>query len=116
MPKRKPKPQSFPILILIAGGFLLLSSVIWLFMQSQPTSTAVAPNTSAGQTSPDVQRVSITEARTALEAGTAVFVDVRIAEAYAAQRIAGAVNIPEAEARSRLTELNPNQWIITYCT
>ncbi len=42
--------------------------------------------------------------------------DVCSAEAYQASHIARAINIPLAELKSQLGELNKAKWIITYCT
>jgi rhodanese-related sulfurtransferase len=68
------------------------------------------------ETYPEIQRVSIDEAKAALDSGSALFVDVRSAEAYQASHISGAVNIPSEELEARLGELDKAQWIITYCT
>ena len=64
----------------------------------------------------ELQRVSLADAETALDSGTAVFVDVRGADVYAMSHIPGALSIPLAEIEMRLNELDPAQWIITYCT
>jgi rhodanese-related sulfurtransferase len=56
------------------------------------------------------------DAKKALDAKSAVFVDVRSPESYSAGHITGAINIPLAELESRAGELNPADWIITYCT
>jgi len=42
-------------------------------------------------------------------------VDVRTPQQYAAGHIAGAVNIPEAEASGRLAELPKDKHIVLYC-
>ena len=77
----------------------------------------MAPATShEEETYPEISRVSLDDAKTALDGGTAIIVDVRSAEAYQASHIAGAVNIPFAEFETRLGELDKTQWIITYCT
>lgn len=62
---------------------------------------------------PDTCRVPLDEAKTALDSGSAILVDVRSAEAYRDSHIAGAINIPLAELESRLGELDKAQWIIT---
>ena len=116
MPKRNPKKQQFPLLILVLGGILLLVSAIWFFLQITAEPVPAAPPARDEESLPDIARVSIADARAALDSGSAILVDVRIADAYNAQRIPGALNIPEAEVASRLNELDPNQWIITYCT
>lgn len=65
---------------------------------------------------PEVPRVSLEEAKAALDAGSAILVDVRQPEAYAAEHIAGAINIPNWETEARMGELDKQKWIITYCT
>jgi len=60
--------------------------------------------------------VKLDEAKAAWDASTAVFVDVRSAEAYALSHIRGALSLPLNEIEQRLNELNPATWIITYCT
>lgn len=66
----------------------------------------------------EVPRVTVDEARAALERGEAVMVDVRSAEAFAVSHVAGAVNIQLGELETNRTGLNldKEQWIITYCT
>ena len=112
MPKRKQK-SSTPILLAIGGGFLLIVAAILLATQNAPA----APTPAAvfeEDTYPEISRVSLDKAKAALDSGSAIFVDVRSAEAYQVSHIAGAINIPLAELEARLGELDPNQWIITY--
>ena len=68
-------------------------------------------------TDADVPRVSIEEARAALESGAAVLVDVRAPEAFASRHIAGAISIPLGQIEMDLASvaLEKEQWIITYC-
>ena len=70
------------------------------------------------QTEDEVPRVSVEDAKLALDSGEAVIVDVRSSEAYAEVHIAGAVLIPLGEFEGNIANvpLNKNQWIITYCT
>jgi len=78
----------------------------------------LAPSGNAPQEAqqPDVPRVSLEEAKAALDAGSAVFVDVRSHQAFAAGHIPGALHIPLADIEARLGELDKAEWIITYCT
>jgi 3-mercaptopyruvate sulfurtransferase SseA len=71
------------------------------------------PLTEAG-----VPRVTVEEAKAALDSGVAIIVDVRSAEAYAAGHVVGAINIPLAGFENNIDNLslNKGQWIITYCT
>ena len=70
------------------------------------------------QTEDAVPRISVEDAKAALDSGEAIIVDVRSADSYAQGHIAGAINIPLANIESHPAgvELNKNQWIITYCT
>ncbi len=70
------------------------------------------------QTEDAVPRVTVEEAKSALEDGKAIIVDVRSAESYAAGHMAGAISIPldEFENNIQNLSLNKDQWIITYCT
>jgi len=114
MPKRK-QNSSIPIFLAIGGGVLLIVAAILLATQNAPaTPTPAAPFEE--ETYPEIPRVSLEDAKAALDAGSAIFVDVRSAEAYQGGHIAGAINIPLAELEARLGELDQAQWIITYCT
>ena len=118
--KQTPSKQSLPLPLLLAigGGILLIITAILVLNNNAPktqTPTAI-PNVQAQTSSSDVNRVSVADAKAALDAGTALFVDVRGADVYAIGHVAGAVSIPLAEVESRLSELDSGKWIITYCT
>ena len=70
------------------------------------------------QTEAQVPRVTVEEAKAALDNGTAVIVDVRILESFVAQHIQGALSIPLTgiEADPAGVKLDKDKWIITYCT
>lgn len=89
------------------------------YPNSHPNTGAVSVPTVANptpSTADAVTRVSLTDAKAAFDAKTAVFLDVRDAQSYALAHVPGALNIPLNELEARLGELNPNAWIITYCT
>lgn len=116
---RKQKTQNYPVLFLVAGGILLLLAAVVLIAQNGASRAVPTLPVSGGQeeeTYPEIARVSLAEAKAALDAGSAVFIDVRDAEPYAANHISGALNIPLGELETRRNELDSNQWIITYCT
>ena len=111
---RQKKNNFVPLVTLVGGGLLLIVAAFMLANQ-----TPAAPTQEAAfveEVYPEIQRVSIDEAKAALDSGSAVFVDVRSAEAYQASHISGAINIPSEELEARLGELDKAQWIITYCT
>lgn len=108
------------ILSLILIGLVAISACST--SQTQPTAIVEPIFTRSSGSLPgseaEVPRVSLEEARAALDSGAAVIVDVRSAEAYEASHVAGAVSIPLAEVEANPTglALDPEQWIITYCT
>jgi 3-mercaptopyruvate sulfurtransferase SseA len=70
------------------------------------------------QSDAEVPRITIEEARAALESGEAVMVDVRTLGRFEASHIAGAISVPLGAIERDLTDLplDQDQWIITYCT
>ena len=65
-----------------------------------------------------VHRVTVEEAKAALDSGAAVIVDVRSQAAYDTSHIAGALFIPLGAFETDIAniDLPKDQWIITYCT
>lgn len=111
MPRNKQK-SSAPIILILLGAFLLITAVVLGFQNIFNTPT----DDSHEETYPEIPRVALTDAKAALDAGSAVFVDVRSAQAYQESHVAGSINIPLAEMEGRISELDPARWIITYCT
>ena len=76
------------------------------------------PQGNIPQSEAAVQRVTVEEARAALDSGAAVIVDVRSQEAYDTSHIAGSLFIPLGEFETDISniDLPKDQWIITYCT
>jgi len=104
--KSKNKGFSFApaIIILVIGIGLIAAAVV---LQNSGSSDSPAA---------DIPRVSINDAKQAYDSGQAVIVDVRSESAYQELHAAGAISIPYEDLQSRMTELNPDQWIIPYCT
>ncbi len=79
--------------------------------------TATLPSahgdTNAG---PPIERIAIADARALYDQGTAVFVDVRTGDEYAAGHIADATSITSSDLEARLKSLPSDGTIITYCT
>lgn len=111
--------SSAPFLLAIAGlVFLVLAASLFLFQSPQSLAGTKTPDPqhSVEETFPEIPRVYLAESKTALDSGSAIFIDVRDASAFAESHIPGALSIPLAELEERLGELDPSQWIITYCT
>lgn len=81
--------------------------------QTPTRGLAVLPLTEA-----DVPRITVEDAKAAVDGSEAIIVDVRSAESFAAGHIAGAISIPLAEFETNISNiaLEKDQWIITYCT
>jgi 3-mercaptopyruvate sulfurtransferase SseA len=106
------------VAILLAGVALILSSLSTSAPQAQPATPTQqpAPTNAADIPEPDIVRVRPGAAKAAYDLKQAIFLDVRDKDSYANSHIPGAISIPLAELESRATELNPTDWIITYCT
>ena len=81
--------------------------------QNAPPADFILPLTEA-----EVPRVTVEEAKAALDNGTAIIVDVRSGQAYDLSHIPGALTIPlgEFETNPKKISLPKDGWIITYCT
>jgi hypothetical protein len=124
--------KKFLILLLAVGAFTLVMAAAWFFTYKNaslptpvpPTQTGTAratppPPVSGGlhvSAYPEIARVPLVQAKAALDARSAVFIDVRSTASYAGSHIPGALSFPLTDIESLLGELDPNQWIITYCT
>ena len=116
---KKRKSKKFPVILFVAGGVFLIFAAVLLAVQNNNPPIAQSSPVASGhdeETYPEVKRVTLDDAKAALDAKTAVFVDVRGVDAYAMSHVAGSLSIPLADLETRLGELDPNQWIITYCT
>ena len=69
-------------------------------------------------TEAQVPRISVSDAKAAVDSGQATLVDVRSVESYAAGHAAGAISIPLGNVEVNIDKLTleKSQWIITYCT
>jgi hypothetical protein len=119
------KILSIPLVILGLLGVSLACNA--LLPQAEPTqtpfATAIVEPTSGiqsglPQTEADVPRVSVQDAKAAVDNGAAVMMDVRSKEAYAVNHIKGALSIPLANIEQNPMDAfkDKKQWIITYCT
>ena len=64
----------------------------------------------------DANRITVADAKKEYDAGTAVFVDVRAAEAYKMQHIKGALHIPLESLDANLSKLPKGKKLIIYCS
>lgn len=103
--------------LLAAGAIgLIIAGVLILRNPTPPTAPSPVAVEDTEETFPDIPRASLTEAKAAFDARTAIFLDVRDASSYAVGHIPGALSIPLATLNERANEFRPTDWIITYCT
>lgn len=117
MARNKQNTRKSPVLLIALGVVLLLVATVVFALQSgaKPTPAAVVPTPDETAIAA-IERVPLEEAKAAFDQGSAVFIDVRGTGGYQVGHVPGAVLIPLNEMESRLGELDPNDWIITYCT
>jgi hypothetical protein len=88
---------------------------------ARPTATwvpLITPSPTPGEKVPsqrDVPRISLAEAKAKVDAGEAVFVDVRTTPTYELKHIAGALSMPAGEVSQHYAELPAHKLIIFYC-
>jgi hypothetical protein len=115
MKKYRQRKNIFPLLMIGFGAFIIIAAAGWYAVQlfQQPAAEPLA-TTAAEENYPEITRVDVKDARAAYETGSAVFVDVRTAEAFEQSHIAGALSIPLSELPQQLGQLSKSDWIITY--
>ncbi len=110
-PIRKSTQNNLLPLFLILAGVVLGLAVIIVYLINLPGSQA-----NNNPSNEQFGRVSLAEAKQAYDQSQAVFLDVRPADSFREGHIPGSVNIPLEELEIRVNELDPNEWIIPYCT
>jgi hypothetical protein len=109
--KKKQSSSILPILMIGLGAVLFVAFLVWAAINSERNVSSAAQGPY-----PNIARVTLADAKAALDQKTAVFLDVRDAGSFDAGHIPGALNIPIADVQQRAGELSPSDWIITYCT
>ncbi len=94
------------VLVLSIGGFILAENL----RQARVADPGEVNSQDA------IPRVTVAEAYQAVSNGEAVLLDTRSESQFIAQHASGAINIPVNEVETRLGELDPDTWYITYCT
>jgi 3-mercaptopyruvate sulfurtransferase SseA len=106
-----------PIILIVFGGLLVLGTATWyIYTNASRPDLALVPTAVVEGAYPEIPRISVQDAKAAYDIGNAIFVDVRDPESYAQSHIVGAISIPLQDLPNRIQELDPQAWIITYCT
>lgn len=110
------------VLLLITLTAALAAGIACTEQRARPEQAA---NTAAANSSPvtmitpapvDANRITVAEAKKELDAGTAVFVDVRAEAAYKMEHIKGALHIPLESLDSQVSKLPKGKKLIIYCS
>lgn len=115
MSRQKKRKTGFPVLIVVLGGVLLFVAAIALALQPKQN-VPVQQADNHEEELANIERITLKNAKSAFDQGQAVFLDVRGTAAFEAGRIPGSLLIPVNEIETRWSELNPDDWIIPYCT
>ncbi|HEX7190770.1 MAG TPA: rhodanese-like domain-containing protein [Thermoanaerobaculia bacterium] len=100
---------------LAACATVVLATGVVAQMKPQPQNPVRIEYTKAVQASQEAPRITKEEARKLVDAGKAVFVDVRSENSYSIAHIKGALSIPGSQLAMRIIEVPPKKKIITYC-
>ncbi|MEW6404728.1 MAG: rhodanese-like domain-containing protein, partial [Chloroflexota bacterium] len=104
------KKRSFlPVLLIVLGAVIVITAVI-VSLQPRAQTPTPQPLVSEEESFPEVPRVSLEEALSAHQAGSAIFIDIRDSSAYEEAHIPGSLSLPLAQLESQLKELDPNSW------
>ena len=116
MPKKRAKPQNraIPILLMLVGLALVIAAIV--FSQSLPQSVPAPTPDALRVPYPEVPRISLADAKAAFDLGSALFIDVRGEPYYSQGHIQNALSVAESDLDAALPQLDPQAWIITYCT
>jgi hypothetical protein len=123
MLRKTKKSSSGSIGLMAVGVMLIVGAIAWyiFMMPEQQPQPVRGQSANTNQATPvvdenfsNIERISPKDAKDAHEQGIAVLVDVRTADEYAQGHIAGAMLIPLMDLPTRIGELDPNTWIITY--
>lgn len=94
----------------IFGGLLLALAALLACQKN------ALPEYKKFTTEAEVPRISPANAKKELDAGTAVIIDSRAVDAYKAEHIAGAINIPFGSPPEQWDALPKDKKLIIYCS
>jgi 3-mercaptopyruvate sulfurtransferase SseA len=99
---------------IILSVLMTVCLAIGLACQTAQTQTVAADETSVG--ADGANRITLAGAKKLFDAGEVLIVDTRAKAAYDGEHIKGAINVPLADAETRLSELKTDKKIVAYCS
>lgn len=82
---------------------------------SKPT-PAATPAANKEIPYPSVERISLADAKADFDAGKAVFIDTHSEQSFAAEHIAGSINVPSNKLNEKADSIPKGRKIIAYCS
>lgn len=116
MPGKRTSRSILPLILISAGVLLVVGAGIWVLNPFGGAGVPATPDQAGSIPYPEVARVNPGDAKAAYDLRQAIFLDVRGEPSFSEGHIPGALSITEADLADRLNELDPNAWIIPYCT
>lgn len=117
MSRKKQRRSMLPLVMMGLGGLLILGALGWtIYTLLQPEQQSTLSTSAETNAEVEIPRVSAGDAKAAYDTGSAVFVDVRDLALYELGHIPGSLSIPLEQLPARSSELDPGDWIITYCS
>ena len=84
--------------------------------ETAQTTPPASPKADEHGHSDEAPRIPLEEAKKDFDAGNAVFVDTRSANAFQAEHIKGAINVPSNEIEAKYKDIPTGKKIIAYCS
>lgn len=107
-------------LILMFSAVFAVTAVAACSSPAAPVSISkISETEKKADSSPEqdnIPRINLEDAKKAFDAGNAVFIDTRGEEAYRAEHIKGAINIPVNILEAKLKDIPAGKKIIAYCS
>lgn len=120
MSVRKERASSVPLLMVGLGLVIMVAAVLWFVSSASSTvedarGVAMPAAATPAQTA-EVERVTLAEAKAAYDRNEAIFVDTRGEPYFSQGHIPGALSMTNSEIPDKIDELDPDAWVLTYCT
>lgn len=114
---KKNSQRTYLAIAVIVIGLVLMGSALFILIKPNPNSSGTGINPPAVQIPyPEIKRTTVVEAEKAFNEESAVFLDVRGDSFFDDKHIPGSLSIPLALLDDRISQVNTDDWIITYCT
>ncbi len=106
----------FAVFIFAALGFACQTNLTSAAKDADNTPVNAVVDNPPAAPADDAPRITLTDAKTAFDAGSALFIDTRAEAAFKQEHVKGAINVPADKLEAKLKELSKDKKIIAYCS